>query len=175
MANISKLSYFTVAACLFFAFYLILTIPSGEWGLWSLEELITGSFLAIVAALVATPFLFQEKKDLRMLNPLRWLFFFIYAIGPFFWSMLKANLDVAYRVITGRINPGIVEVETDLDNDLGLTLLANSITLTPGTLSVEVDEEKRSLYVHWINVIDEEPEAEEVCASFPRWSRRITQ
>jgi multicomponent Na+:H+ antiporter subunit E len=106
--------------------------------------------------------------------------FIVYVIGPFFYGMAKANFDVAYRVITGRINPGIVKISPGLRSDLGTTMLANSITLTPGTLSVDVDEDKNDLYIHWINVekkaIKEKPvECEKVCGSFAKWVRRITE
>jgi len=49
------------------------------------------------------------------------------------------------------IHPGIVKIKTNLSSDSGITALANSITLTPGTLTVDVGEEG-VLYVHWINV-----------------------
>ncbi|MCL0059781.1 Na+/H+ antiporter subunit E [Dehalococcoidia bacterium] len=115
-----------------------------------------------------------------MLNPRRWVLFLVYLIGPFFWGMAKANVDVAYRVITGRINPGIVKISPGLKTDLGITLLANSITLTPGTLSVEVDEETNELYIHWINVKKEVLEKmprdyRYVCEKFPDWARRVAE
>ena len=94
--------------------------------------------------------------------------------------MAKANIDVAYRVITGRIKPGIVKISPKLKTDAGLTMLANSITLTPGTLSVDVDEETNDLYVHWINVKKEALEKmprdyEYVCGKFPDWARRVME
>jgi multicomponent Na+:H+ antiporter subunit E len=92
--------------------------------------------------------------------------------------MAKANVDVAYRVITGRINPAIVKINPNLKTDMSLAILANSITLTPGTLTVDVDEETNELYVHWINV---DPEVlkqmprdyHPICHDFPDWARRI--
>ena len=92
--------------------------------------------------------------------------------------MAHANIDVAYRVITGRINPGIVRIAPDLRSDAAITLLANSITLTPGTLSVDIDEKTNDLFVHWINVkpevLKEEPRNyQDICAKFPDWARRI--
>ena len=113
-----------------------------------------------------------------MLNPVRWFYFIIYGFGPFFIAMAKANLDVAYRVITGRIRPGIVKIDPGLKTDFGLTFLANSITLTPGTLSVDVDEDHNYLYVHWIRVKEGEEKKEFadtkfVCGSFPEWARRV--
>ena len=72
--------------------------------------------------------------------------------------MVKANLDVAYRVLHMDlpIRPGIVKVKSTLQSDLGLTFLANSITLTPGTLTVDIIGNE--LYIHWINVLTDDPE-----------------
>ncbi len=167
-----KVVAFLATAVVAFILYVILTMWSGGLGLWSLEEFVTGSVFALVTALVVANILF-ESESYRMLNPIRLVLFFIYIIGPFFWAMAKANIDVAYRVITGRINPGIVKIKPNLRTDLGLTMLANSITLTPGTLSVDVDEETKDLYVHWINVTNKEPTPEEVCDGFPKWARRV--
>lgn len=85
---------------------------------------------------------------------------FLYYIPLFLWECLKANIDVAYRVIHPRlpIRPGIVKVKTTLKSDTGLTFLANSITLTPGTMTVDVDRENGILYIHWINVKSEDIE-----------------
>jgi len=115
-----------------------------------------------------------------MLSPKRWLLFIVYVVGPFFWEMAKANIDVAYRVITGKINPGIVKISPNLKTDLGVTVLANSITLTPGTLSVSVDEKTNDLYVHWINVDEKALEKmprdySYVCGKLPDWARRIAE
>ncbi len=167
-----------------FAFYLLMTFsalvnyPDGIL-FWSREELVAGLILSVIAGIVAQK-IFVMKRNYRMLNPLRWLLFFVYAIGPFFIAMAKANLDVAYRVLTGKIRPGIVKISTNLKTDFGITLLANSITLTPGTLSVDIDEKTNDLYIHWINVAPDIPKkreatAEEICGSFPKWARRIAE
>jgi len=79
---------------------------------------------------------------------------FCYYVPMFLWECLKANIDVALRVLNPKlpINPGIVKVKTTLKSDTGLTFLANSITLTPGTFCVDIDAEKGILYIHWIDV-----------------------
>ena len=100
--------------------------------------------------------------------------FLFYLFGPFAVALFKANIDVATRVLTGNIKPGIVKVPSHQEGDGALTLLANSITLTPGTLTVDVDEESRSLYVHWIYVTDPSPAEEEIYGSFGEWARRIS-
>ena len=167
---------FIVTAVVAYLVYLLLTIGSGTVALWSREELVIGAVFAVIAGV-----LLRKRfigRDLRMLNPRRWFTFLVY-LFPFFWAMAKANVDVAYRVITGRINPAIVKINPNLRNDMSLTFLANSITLTPGTLSVDVDQKTNELYVHWINV---DPEVlkdmprdyHPICGSFPDWARRIT-
>ena len=167
---------FLVTAVCSFLLYLLLTTSSGSLFLWSKEELIIGAiFAVIIGALVKDMFI---KKSFRMLDPRRWFLFLYYFVVVFLPAMAKANVDVVYRVITGRINPGIVKISPKLDNDLSLTLLANSITLTPGTLSVEVDEQTNDLYVHWINVKKQALETmprdyKDVCGKFPDWARRI--
>jgi len=59
---------------------------------------------------------------------------------------------VALRVLTPSlpINPGIVEVKTKLTTDIGKMLLANAITLTPGTLTVDILDDR--MFIHWIDV-----------------------
>jgi len=171
---------FVITAIVCFIIYLLFTIGSGTavLGLWSYEEIALGSILSIIVGFIARTIF--VKKSLRMLNPVRWLIFLAYVIGPFFVALTKANLDVAYRVVTGKIKPGIVKISPDLKTDLGITMLANSITLTPGTLSVDIDEEKNELYVHWINVdekaLEKKPvDCKYICGSFPKWVRRIAE
>ena len=167
---------FLITTVVAYLVYLLLTIGSGAVGLWSSAELITGAVLAVVVgAVLKNRFI---GTDLRMVNPLRWFTFLAY-LFPFFLAMAEANIDVAYRVITGRINPAILKINPKLKNDTSITLLANSITLTPGTLSVDVDPKTNELYVHWINVHPEvlrdmPRDYHPICGTFPDWARRIT-
>jgi len=176
---------FLVTSFYAFVMYLLLTAGSGDrLGFWSSQELFTGIFLSIIVGLVTRKFLCNtECKTCRMvaLNPLRWLMAIFYVAGPFFLEMAKANVDVATRVITGRIRPGIVRVKSGMQTDLGALMLANSITLTPGTLTVDIDEESNDLFVHVIYIPEGEEtrealEAQEIFALFdcPKWIRRIT-
>jgi multicomponent Na+:H+ antiporter subunit E len=68
----------------------------------------------------------------------------------FAWEVLVANLKVAAAVLfpPGRLRPAIVAVPLTLDREAELALLANLITLTPGTLSLDVSPDRRILYVH---------------------------
>ena len=110
----------------------------------------------------------------KLLNPRRWVFFLIY-VPYFLYYCVKANLDVAGRVVHPDvpIKPGIVKVQTSLTTDMAKTFLANSITLTPGTLTIDIDGQ--DLYIHWINVHTEDAAARtaEICERFEPLLRRI--
>lgn len=77
------------------------------------------------------------------------IFAFVFSL-----ELLKSNFDVARRVLTPSlpIKPGIVKVRTKLKSKTGRMILANAITLTPGTLTIDIKDE--FLYVHWIDVKD---------------------
>lgn len=76
----------------------------------------------------------------------------------FLYELLKANVQVAYDVITPKLymQPGIVRVPLDAKSDIEITLLANLISLTPGTLSLDVSSDKSALYVHAMYIKDKE-------------------
>ena len=127
---------------------------------WTFEKV---SLIAGVAVA-----LFVTSMTWDMFNPRfsmehlpRRVLWFLYYIPVFLIECVKANLDVAYRVAHPfvPIHPGIIKIKTNLKSELGLTFLANSITLTPGTMSVDVDKENGILYIHWINVKDADVES----------------
>lgn len=74
----------------------------------------------------------------------------------FLWELLVSSLRVAWDIVTPRHNmrPAIVAVPLDISSDAGITLLANLISLTPGTLSLDVSEDRKVLYVHAMYVDD---------------------
>ncbi len=172
---------FLVSFILALFIYLLLTAGSGNVGLWSPSELVAGVALSLLTAGVARSFLCRSR-NYRMANPLRLLLVPVYLLGPFLIEVTKANFDVAYRVITGKIHPGIIRVKSDLSTDLGIFMLANSITLTPGTITVDIDDETHDLYVHNINVPrdwEDRPAVQEgelfSLANLPAWIRRIAE
>ncbi|HBG95944.1 MAG TPA: cation:proton antiporter [Chromatiaceae bacterium] len=84
------------------------------------------------------------------LTPMAPIYLVLY-LGRFFAALIVANLDLARRVLTPSlpIRPALVEIGTKLQSPLGRMLLANSITLTPGTLVIDVCDDR--LLVHWID------------------------
>ncbi|MFH0731601.1 MAG: Na+/H+ antiporter subunit E [Candidatus Omnitrophota bacterium] len=120
------------------------------------QHVIVGVFVASFVAFITGDLFVRRPYALK--HPLRYWYFIVYYIPLFLWECLKANIDVAYRVLHPNlpINPGIIKIKTKLKTDTGLTFLANSITLTPGTLSVDIDKDKGILYIHWIDVKDKD-------------------
>lgn len=72
----------------------------------------------------------------------------------FLYELIKANLQVAYLALHPKmpIRPGIIALEIRHRSPLGTTLLANSITLTPGTLTMDVSEDGQTLYIHTLDI-----------------------
>lgn len=118
---------------------------------WTLDsqEVIVGIILCVALATLLGSIFTRGPK--RLFQPKRWFYFLLYV--PYFITYcVKANLDVAYRVIHPDlpIRPGIIKVTTNLKTDVAKTFLANSITLTPGTLTVDISGQ--DLFIHWINI-----------------------
>lgn len=112
----------------------------------------------VIAGLIASAIvaiLFHEilpKEHHLFISPIR-LFWLLVYLPVFFYYVMKANLDVVYRALHPKmpIKPGIVKIKTELTTESGITALANSITLTPGTLTMDLTD-NGFLYIHWINV-----------------------
>ena len=141
---------------------------------WSVEVSVIAAG-AVAAALVSALLRNVYPDNLeKVLSPVRWVCFLIYV--PFFlYYCIKANLDVMLRVINPNlpIRPGIIKVRTTLTSEMAKTFLANSITLTPGTLTIDIDGQ--DFYIHWINIDtdDAERRTAEICGRFEPLLRRI--
>lgn len=100
---------------------------------------ISGVVSSLFVAFISHDLLFKKARlghsldiGLRLLAYLPWLI----------WQIILANIDLVYRTLhpSMPIDPHMIEFETDLTTDKGITVLANSITLTPGTVTVIADE-----------------------------------
>jgi multicomponent Na+:H+ antiporter subunit E len=91
-------------------------------------------------------------------------------IGFSLWSIVKANIEVARIVLNpkAKLRPGIVAMPLDLKSDSGITTLANLITLTPGTVTLDVSSDKRTLYMHVLDVQDAEQLRQDTKDQFER-------
>jgi len=113
------------------------------------QEFLVGIFVCFVIAVITHKF--YIRIGFPTINFKRFCFFVIYIL-VLFYEIIKANLDVALRIIRPSlpINPGVVIIKTRLKSDIAKTILANSITLTPGTFTLDIQGDK--LLIHWIDV-----------------------
>ncbi|MCQ8780874.1 Na+/H+ antiporter subunit E [Mangrovibrevibacter kandeliae] len=88
----------------------------------------------------------------------------------FFWELLKSAFTVA-KIVTRRridVKPGIFAYPLKVQSDFEISLLANLITLTPGTLSVDVSEDRSTLYVHALDCSDPDGTRRDIANGFER-------
>ncbi len=146
-----RVIYFVLA----FVIWILLTWPFVD-GKIDLQVVIAGLIVSVIVAVMFHEIL--PKEHHVFISPVR-IFWVLVYIPVFFYYMMKANLDVVYRALHPKmpIRPGIVKIKTTLKTESGITALANSITLTPGTLTVDLTDDG-FLYIHWINVKSDDVE-----------------
>jgi len=141
-------------------------------GTLAFDVLITGIVISAAIALAFASFA-------RVYSVIRWspkvILYYLMYLAVFLLELTRANLNVMRLVFSPRIDiePGIVEIKTSLKSPIGRLALANSITLTPGTLVVDIKGD--SLFIHWINVSATDPVAatEEISARFEKYLKVV--
>lgn len=163
-----------------YLFWLLITgqIVSIFRGDASAQVLIAGLIVSLLVAVFAGRFLVHTNA-FYLFNPVRLCTLIVYCVIVFPIELIKANLDVALRALNPKlpIKPGIVKVPVDLKSEYGEAMLANSITLTPGTITMDIAEEdgQTYYYIHWINVDSEEPKeaGDAIKGTLEKWVGRI--
>ncbi len=154
--------YFIIGFCLWFLLTLSVNV----------DHLVVGVIVVLLGTILFGGYFTSKPVKFLQLHRLFWVIIYI---PVFIWYMFKANIDVAYRVLHPErpIKPGIVKIKTTLTTDIAKVFLANSITLTPGTMTCDIDGE--FLYIHWIWVQSTEiEEASKIIAKgFEKFLRRI--
>jgi multicomponent Na+:H+ antiporter subunit E len=114
-----------------------------------MQNIIVGATASLITTLIFGRYFVQGTH--KFFQPLRYLWLLIFILF-LIWECIKANFDVAYRVLHPAmpIRPGIVKIKLGIKSEFGRALLANSITMTPGTISVDIINDY--LFVHWIYV-----------------------
>lgn len=107
----------------------------------------------------------NRRKDQYFTRIPRIIFFFFY----FIYELVKANYQVASDVITFKnVRPGIIRVPLDAKTNLEITLLANFINLTPGTIIVDMSDDRKVFYIHTIRVKNREQFIHEIKNGFEK-------
>ncbi len=129
------------------------------WRQFSLANLLSGS-VAGLAVLVA----FRRQTPPWRLRPLLRPWAALRFLGYFTIKLVEATLVVAWEVVTPRlrVSEGIVAVPTLSSSDIVTTIVANAISLMPGTVTVDIADEPRVLYVHVLHLREPESFRQEV-------------
>ncbi|GGW83201.1 Na+/H+ antiporter subunit E [Alteromonas halophila] len=116
-------------------------------------HILLGAVFAIIIPLLCAPLQIPQPKVKRPFRAVRYV---LMVAG----DIIVANVQVAILVIgpMRRIKPGFIAVPLDLEEDFPITILANTVTMTPGTLSAELSKDKNWLYVHVLSMPDDEQE-----------------
>jgi multicomponent Na+:H+ antiporter subunit E len=146
-----------------FAFWVLLT-----WS-FTAQELIVGAVVSLAVALFSARFFIHEKA-FWFCNPAKLFSGIFYWLCIFPVELVKANVDMAKRCFGGckKINPGIVKVPVNLKSDYGQAALANSITLTPGTITVNMAGDRLTVHCLTRSMLDTSPDS-----VFERWISRL--
>ena len=145
-----------------FIFWMLITgqIVSIFTGTASVQIIIAGVIVSLLASLFSARFFVEEEKH-SFWKRLPGFIYYYLIVFP--WELIKANFSLAFKVLNPKLNirPGIVKVPVDVKSDYGMAALADSITLTPGTITMDIaeDEEgKNWFYIHWVDVEEEDPD-----------------
>ncbi len=125
------------------------------------------AIVALMAVLEWKLFGYTPARELRLLRKAPILCAYVPVL---FWEIIKAALvvarDILFRHFT--LTPTLVTFRTDLKTDYGKFLLANSITLTPGTITVQVEGDRLTVHCLDKSMLDTSPDG-----TFQRWIRRL--
>ncbi len=132
-------------------------------GSFTPNTLIEGFIVGYLVLWLASPLYGPSTYFKKFRQAISFLLFFV-------WELIVATLRVAYVVIKPNldIQPGIVAVPLDVKTDMEIMLLANMITITPGSLSLDVSYDRRVIYVHVMHVTDVEAYRREIKQGFER-------
>lgn len=134
------------------------------------DSLVTGFIFGYLVLFVARRSLGDQSYFIKMRQALGFLAFFAR-------ELVVANMRVAFEVVTPthHMRPGVIAVPLDVRTDAQITLLANLITMTPGTLSLEVSRDRRVLYIHAMYVDDMEAVRNGIKNGFERRVMELVQ
>lgn len=154
-AHIQPLSTATKVSRFLMNWILLTLVWIGFTGTIDTIELLVG--VGVAGILSAMSIRIFTCCDLSLLSPQKLFYLGKFAI-VFLIALIKSNFDMARRVLSPSlpINPGVVKFKSKLKSNFAKMVLANAITLTPGTLSIDVIGD--TFYIHWIDVTTTDPE-----------------
>ncbi len=147
----SRLGSCIAVAVICLIFYIVFT------GSLRLYDIVTGVIVSLTSGAIVGELIVRNSS--KFFSPRRILRLLAYTVKYFLVYEVKAHLEVMRIILSPkpRYTPAIVRVPYQSSSEYAIMLAGNSITNTPGTLVVDVDEDKRLFYVHWLNALTLEP------------------
>jgi len=110
-----------------------------------------------------------------MLRLLKKIYYALIFLGFYLYKLVEANFFMAWDILTPKMldQPGFIDVELNLESETGMLMLSNLVSMTPGTLVVDANLQKKLLKVHVLYLRDETKEREEIMR-FQKMIKRIT-
>ena len=110
-------------------------------------HLLLATFLAIVIPLMTAGMQTPQPKFRRPLLTVKYILMVL-------WDIIVANLEVALLVLgpSKKLVPAFIAVPLDIQHEFPITILASTVSLTPGTVSAEISEDRQWLYVHVLHL-----------------------
>ena len=120
---------------------------------FSFGHILLGSVLALTIPLICAPLALPTAKIKR---PFKFITYILLVLK----DIVVANVQVAILVIgpMRNIKPGFIAIPLDMKDTFAITILASTVTMTPGTVSCELSEDREWLYVHVLDMPDDEQE-----------------
>lgn len=143
-------------------------------GVFSITEFLVGIFAALIISWVFSKDLIS---DLKKLSIVRLAFLLAYLLKYFTIIEARAHWYVVRSILSfkPRLNPAVVRVPYDLRNEYSVVMVANSITNTPGTVVIDVDEGNKYMYVHWLfsEALDDFEAKKKISEEFEHWAKLV--
>ncbi|WP_088102559.1 Na+/H+ antiporter subunit E [Halalkalibacter urbisdiaboli] len=130
---------------------------------WDLPTFIIGFFVGMIILVLVRRFFHEPLYLIKVYAIVKLILLFLK-------ELILSNITVIKHVLSPKldIKPGIFALETELKTDWEITLLASLITLTPGTLVVDVSDDQKTLYIHAMNIEDIEESISAIKMTFER-------
>lgn len=156
---------YIITAILIIAIYVLFT------GSISVYTLVTGTVISVILSTVTAKYIITNEYKVVDVKRLIYLVFYFFKYMSIIEA--KAHIDVAKRIFTMDIKPGIVKIPVGVETRYARLLIMGSITNTPGT--VVVDEKNGYFYVNWINVTTDKPEEarKQISEEFEHYAYKI--
>lgn len=139
-----------------FTFVWLILVWMALWESITLANLIAGAVAAAVATMLV-PFRFNKSGRVRPIAAVK-------LAGYFVWKLLEASVQVAWEIATPKDGtaPAVIHVPLQTNAPGIITAVANMVSLTPGTLTLEVDSSRPALFIHVLHFESSEQTTSEV-------------